>query len=89
MAQSIRASEIRRFIESVVEGDLHAKRVLSLSRASLGVIHAASLAVTVIGRGLAQAHFLNEKHVVKQVDRLLSNRGIDVGAFGHKQGARI
>jgi hypothetical protein len=45
---------------------------------------AASLAVAMIGHALAQARGLVTKHAVKQVDRLLSNNGIDVGdSFAH------
>jgi hypothetical protein len=65
-------------VESVVGDDMHAKRVLSLTNATLGVIHAASLAVTTIGRALAQARSLDPRHAVKQVDRLLSNEGVRV-----------
>jgi hypothetical protein len=36
------------------------------------------LAVSAIGQGLAQAKGLDPKHATKQVDRLLSNDGIDV-----------
>jgi hypothetical protein len=61
-------------------GDLHAKRVLSLANATLGVITGASLAVSMIGQGLALARGLSTKHAIKQVDRLLSNEGIDVDA---------
>lgn len=57
---------------------MHAKRVLSLSRGTLGVIHSASLAVATIGRSLAQAMGLHAKHAIKQVDRLLSNHDIIV-----------
>src|SRR4051794_24390862 len=39
---------------------------------------AASLAVALIGQALAQARGLITKHTIKQVDRLLSNNGIDV-----------
>ena len=39
---------------------------------------AASLAVAMIGQALAQARGLVTKHAIKQVDRLLSNNGIDV-----------
>jgi hypothetical protein len=39
---------------------------------------AASLAVALIGQALAQARGLKTKHAIKQVDRLLSNDGIDV-----------
>ena len=63
------------------DGDLHAKRVLSLANATLGVLVSASLAVHAIGQGLAQALGKLSKHGVKQVDRLLSNQGIDVWEF--------
>ena len=63
------------------DGDLHAKRVLSLANATLGVLVSASLAIHAVGRGLAQAMGTLTKHGVKQVDRLLSNRGIDVWTF--------
>ena len=72
---------IAEFIEHLYEGDLHAKRVLSLSNATLGVLVSASLAVHAIGQGMAQALGKLSKHGVKQVDRLLSNQGIDVWAF--------
>jgi len=49
-----------------------------LAGATLGVMAAASLAVAMIGQALAQARGLVTKHAVKQVDRLLSNNGIDV-----------
>jgi hypothetical protein len=45
------------------------------------VIESASLAVGMIGQGLALARGRLTKHAVKQVDRLLSNPGIDVGAL--------
>jgi len=49
-----------------------------MANATLGVLCSASLAVHAIGQGLAHARGLITKHAVKQVDRLLSNRGIDV-----------
>lgn len=66
------------FLDSLFEEELHAKRVLSLSYAVLGVIHAASLGVHLIGKALAWARGTHSKHGVKQVDRLLSNEGINV-----------
>ena len=65
------------FLDELLEGDLHGKRVLSLSHAMLGVMVSASLAVAVIGRSLAQARGLLTRHAIKQVDRLLSNQAID------------
>ena len=65
------------FMDELLEGDLHGKRVLSLANATLGVMVSASLAVAVIGRSLAQARGLLTRHAIKQVDRLLSNQAID------------
>ncbi len=72
---------IRKFLESLFEEDVHAMRVLSMANATLGVLSSASLAVHAIGQGLAHARGLITKHAVKQVDRLLSNAGIDVEGY--------
>lgn len=72
---------IRAFLSSLFAEDLHAKRVLSLAQCTLGVIHAASLAIHSIGIGMAEARGVEPKHAIKQVDRMLSNRGIDVWAL--------
>ena len=79
--QWLRRHDILNFITTLYEGDLHAKRVLSLANATQGVLTSASLAIHAVGRGLAQAMGTLTKHGVKQVDRLLSNRGVDVWAF--------
>jgi hypothetical protein len=73
-----RLAEVQSFVGGVYGDDLHAKRIASLAGATLGVMHSASLAVAMIGQALAQARGLVTKHAVKQVDRLLSNAGIDV-----------
>ena len=73
-----RFAEVRSFVGDVYGADLHAKRIDSLSGATLGVMQSASLAVAVIGQALAQARGLVTKHAIKQVDRMLSNNGIDV-----------
>src|SRR6266581_1615568 len=72
---------VHEFLSSLFEQDLHAMRILSMSNATVGAIRAASLAVHAIGAGLADAEGLNSKHAIKQVDRLLSNSGIDVWAL--------
>ena len=79
--QWLRRHDLLNFITTLYEGDLHAKRVLSLANATLGVLTSASLAIHAVGRGLAQAMGTLTKHGVKQVDRLLSNRGLNVWAF--------
>jgi hypothetical protein len=66
------------FFESLFGEDLHAKRVISLSNAAVGVVTAGSLLISMIGRGLAVASGRSDKHSIKQVDRLLSNTGIVV-----------
>jgi Transposase DDE domain len=76
--RSGRLREVRSFISELYEHDLHAKRIDALAGATLGVMAAGSLAVAMIGQALAQAQGLVTKHAVKQVDRLLSNNGIDV-----------
>jgi len=78
--QTLGFTQVHRGLISLFDGDLHAKRVLSLANATLGVVRTTSLAVNTIGQGLALARGLVTKHAIKQVDRLLSNEGIDVDA---------
>jgi hypothetical protein len=77
---SFRYTDIFQFMCSLYGEDLHAKRIASLANATLGVMTGARLGVQTIGAALAQARGLYPKHAVKQVDRLLSNQGIDVWA---------
>ena len=77
-ATAQRLEFIQNYLTSLFGSDLHFKRVCSLSLAALGVMTSASLAVAVIGQALAQARGKAAKHAIKQVDRLLSNQGIDV-----------
>jgi hypothetical protein len=65
--------DVRAFLDSVLDEDIHTKRVASLANATLGVMTGASLGVAIIGKSLAQARGLLPKHAIKQVDRLLSN----------------
>src|SRR3954463_12193228 len=67
----MQVKNVRNFLDSVLDEDIHTKRIASLANATLGVMTGASLGVAVIGKSLAQA--LLPKHAVKQVDRLLSN----------------
>ena len=76
----MRFDAIHQFIDELFEGDVHAKRVYSLANATLGVLTSASLAVHAIGQGLAVSRGLVTKHAIKQIDRLLSNTGIEVSA---------
>jgi hypothetical protein len=72
------------FLTDLFGEDVHARRVYSLANATLGVMASASLAVHTIGQALAQVRGLTPKHAVKQIDRLLSNGGVQVWAlFAH------
>ena len=55
LKQMVGHDEIMKFVAGLYNADLHAKRVLSLANATLGVLASASLAVHAIGQGLAQA----------------------------------
>jgi len=57
---------------------LHANRVLSLTHAVLGAVHATHAGVANIGRAMASVRNVAPKHAIKQFDRLLSNEGLDV-----------
>ena len=81
MSKQISLATVEQFLGDVFGQDLHAKRVQSLAGATLGTMRSCSLAVSLIGQGLALARGLKTKHAVKQVDRLLSNPGIDVDAL--------
>src|SRR4029450_838291 len=73
----MQVKDVRSFLNSVLDEDIHTKRIASLANATLGVMTGASLGVAVIGKSLAQARGLLPKHAVKQVDRLLSNPRIE------------
>jgi len=66
------------FVSELLGEDVHTTRVMSLANGVVGVLHAAALGIHAIGRGLADALDLDPKHAIKQVDRLLSNRGITI-----------
>ena len=67
---------VHQFLRRVFIDDLHAKRVLSLTNGTLGVMTGAALAVSLIGQALAHARGLLSKSAIKQVDWLLSNAGV-------------
>jgi hypothetical protein len=72
---------VHQFVDELLGEDLHAKRVLSLANGVVGVLHTASLAIHAIGEALAKTASLQPRHAIKQVDRLLSNAGLDPERF--------
>src|ERR1700736_3806807 len=82
--KGITLTTTHQFLNGLFSEDVHAKRIYSLANATLGVISSASLAVNTIGQGLALARGRLPKHAIKQVDRMLSNNGIDVDALSKR-----
>jgi hypothetical protein len=70
--------QVAETIEKIFGDDLHAMRVLSLANSVVGTVDAAVLSIHAIGRGYAHATNKSEKHGVKQTDRMLGNKGIDI-----------
>lgn len=70
--------KVHEFLAGLFEADVHAQRVFSLATGVVGVMHAAAASIHAIGIGLAAATGRETKHAIKQVDRLLSNRGVKV-----------
>ena len=75
--QKFRSGPVKQFLEFLLANDYHAKRVTSMADATLGVLQANALGIHAIGHGLAYARGLADKHAIKQVDRLMSNAGIE------------
>jgi hypothetical protein len=69
----INPEHVHEFVDGLFGDIEHAKRVHSLAMATVGVIHATSLIVHSMGRGLASVLGLDPKHATKQIDRLLGN----------------
>ena len=84
LREDITLKTTHQFLTALFSEDIHAKRVYSLANATLGVISTASLAVNTIGQGLALARGRLPKHTIKQVDRLLSNAGINVDELSER-----
>jgi hypothetical protein len=70
--------DVEKFVLKIFGETQHAKRIRSIANAALGVIASTSLIVHRIGRGLARMLNLSDKHAVKQVDRLLSNKKLKI-----------
>ena len=64
-------------LESVFE-DLHAARLDSIARYSTAIMRGVRASISAIGAAYAEMEELKPKHGIKQFDRFLSNKGIDV-----------
>lgn len=70
--------QTRRFVDRVFGDDLHAQRVASLGNGVVGVLTAAVLSIHAIGRAYAHVAGISAKGGIKQIDRMLSNGGLDL-----------
>lgn len=68
----------QRLAAELFEDDLHVKRVESLANGVSGVLRTAMLSVHAIGEAYSEVAGTKPRFGVKQVDRFLSNRAIDV-----------
>lgn len=74
-------SRAHAMMDELFGNDVHAQRLASLTDGVVGVVDAGQLSIHAIGRGLAAVHGLNDKHAVKQVDRLIGNEKVDVAGL--------
>lgn len=68
----------RAVLDEIFLEDLHAKRVASLANGVAGALASSRASIHAIGRAYAELEGIQIKSAVKQVDRLLSNDGIDL-----------
>lgn len=65
-------------IEEIYGSSLHKKRQQSIAYAAMGVLASNSLFLHRIAEGLVKTRGGKKKHATKQIDRLLSNKGISI-----------
>lgn len=73
----VTSPQVKTFLSHQFKSELHAKRLASLEDAMLGTLQSHSLQPSKMGDGLAAAKGLLPKHARKQIDRFISNDGID------------
>ena len=69
--------QVHAFADRLFGEDMHAARIGALANSVTGVLEAGQLGIHAIGRGLAAAKGLADKHATKQVDRLIGNEKLD------------
>lgn len=70
--------KISSVIKEIYGDDLHKKRQLSIAHAAMGLLASESLFLHRMAEGLVDTRGGNKKHAAKQIDRLLSNKGVSV-----------
>jgi len=77
--RALQRDDVLEYVDAILGEHEHARRVLSISHAVLGIVQGASFAIHLIGAALAAAAGMSAKHATKQVDRLLSNAKFRLG----------
>lgn len=72
----------RDVLDEIFGEDVHLARVRSMANGVTGVLNATMVSVSAIGRAYAEMAHIGPKSGVKQVDRLLSNVGVDLDQVG-------
>jgi hypothetical protein len=72
---------VERFADEMFAETVHQRRVDSIALGVVGVVHAVSLSIHAIGRGMAAVRGKDAKHATKQIDRLLGNSGVQLGVL--------
>lgn len=70
--------QTRAVLDDIFLDDIHAKRVASLANGVAGALAASRASIHAIGRAYAELEGIQIKSAVKQIDRLLSNEGIEM-----------
>lgn len=70
--------KISSVINEIYGDDLHKKRQLSIAYAAMGLLASESLFLHRMAEGLVDTRGGDKKHAAKQIDRLLSNKGVSV-----------
>jgi hypothetical protein len=71
----------KEFLDALFGLDMHAARIESLANGVAGVLSAAVLSIHAIGHAYAVLGGTKSKSGIKQIDRLLSNPGVDVAVL--------
>jgi hypothetical protein len=89
MATPLSAEKVFELVDDLLGEEVHMKRRESIAHAVLGALHADRAGVAAIGRAAAKVRGVNDKHSIKQVDRLLSNHKVDVPRVQRRLTRRI
>lgn len=72
---------LKQIVKKVFGDLLHHKQVNSLFMIAVGVVHSALLGVAAVGTSMARTFGKKPKHGIKQVDRFLSNKKLEMLAL--------